>query len=267
MDNKILLYSTVRINTILDDNLSCTGTGFYYIFEIEDKKIPVIITNKHVIKGGKKGKFKLCLPENSDERFVDVELDNFEKQWIMHPQPDVDLCILPINPLIEDLYRSGKRVLFKAISKNLIPSNEVQECLTAVEDILMIGYPNGIWDSYNNKPIVRRGITATDITLDYNNKAEFLIDIAAFPGSSGSPVFIYNQGTYPIKDGIAMGDRLLFVGILYAGTMMNIQGEIETIEIPTINKSIAISRIPNNIGIVIKASKILDFEKILKKMI
>lgn len=42
----------------------------------------------------------------------------------------------------------------------------------------------------------------------------FLIDAGVFPGSSGSPVFIYNQGTYPVKDGIALGSRLIFVGVL-----------------------------------------------------
>ena len=42
----------------------------------------------------------------------------------------------------------------------------------------------------------------------------FLIVAGVFPGSSGSPVFIYNHGTYPVKDGIALGNRLLFVGVL-----------------------------------------------------
>lgn len=41
-----------------------------------------------------------------------------------------------------------------------------------------------------------------------------MIDAGVFLGSSGSPVFIYNQGTYPVKDGIALGSRLIFVGVL-----------------------------------------------------
>ena len=41
-----------------------------------------------------------------------------------------------------------------------------------------------------------------------------MIDAGVFPGSSGSPVFIYNQGSYPTKDGIAIGSRVLFVGVL-----------------------------------------------------
>ena len=159
----------------------------------------------------------------------------------------------------------NKNLYFKALDKNIIPSLEQIEKLTAIEDILMIGYPNGLWDSYNNMPIIRRGVTATNLKLDYNNKKEFLIDIAAFPGSSGSPVFIYNRGSYPVNDGIAIGDRLLLVGVLFAGTQMNIEGNIEIVEVPTINIPISKSKIPNNIGIIIKIEKLLNFELILKE--
>jgi len=44
----------------------------------------------------------------------------------------------------------------------------------------MIGYPSGLWDTKNNLPIVRKGITATTPYFDYNGKREFLVDIAAF---------------------------------------------------------------------------------------
>jgi len=54
--------------------------------------------------------------------------------------------------------------------------------LSAIEDIIMIGYPDGIWDSINNQPIIRRGITATQPKNNFNGKQEFLIDAACFPG-------------------------------------------------------------------------------------
>ena len=54
----------------------------------------------------------------------------------------------------------------------------------------MIGYPDGIWDSVNNLPVIRKGITATHPHISWNGKTEFLTDIASFPGSSGSPYFL-----------------------------------------------------------------------------
>jgi len=72
----------------------------------------------------------------------------------------------------------------------------------------MVGYPVGIWDSANNMPVIRRGITATHPGKDYEGKSEFMIDAACFPGSSGSPVFLFNLGSYPQKaGGIVIGTR------------------------------------------------------------
>ena len=66
----------------------------------------------------------------------------------------------------------------------------------------------------NKIPVIRQGITATPIWNNFKGDKVFLIDAGVFPGSSGSPVFIYNRGTYPTRDGIAVGSRIKFVGIL-----------------------------------------------------
>lgn len=79
----------------------------------------------------------------------------------------------------------------------------------------MIGYPNGIWDSVNNMPIIRKGITATHPRLNYNGRKKFMIDAACFHGSSGSPVLLFNTGTYATKDGnTTIGTRIMLLGIL-----------------------------------------------------
>ena len=129
--------------------------------------------------------------------------------------------------------------------------------LTQLEDIVMIGYPNGLWDSKNNMPIFRRGVTASHPRFDWNGRKEFLIDAACFPGSSGSPVLLYNEGSYPRKSGgIALGSRLYLLGILYAGPQHTVTGEIEIVPIQTIRKAVSIATIPNNLGMVIKSSEL-----------
>ena len=55
----------------------------------------------------------------------------------------------------------------------------------------MIGYPEGIIEPKKLYPIVRRGITATSFHIDFNDKKDFLTDIFAIGGSSGSPVILY----------------------------------------------------------------------------
>jgi hypothetical protein len=137
-----------------------------------------------------------------------------------------------------------------------------------MEDIIMIGYPNGIWDAKHNLPIIRRGITATHPKLSYNGKPEFLIDAACFPGSSGSPVFLANIGSYVSPDGaLCAGNRIALLGTLYAGPQHTATGEVVVVEVPTDTRAMAISTIPNNLGLVIHSSKLLDFEPILGKII
>jgi hypothetical protein len=150
---------------------------------------------------------------------------------------------------------------------SLIPTEEELAALTAIEDVIMIGYPNGLWDEKNNMPIVRRGITATHPNLDYNGSKEFMINAACFPGSSGSPVLLFNFGSYSTKSTeIVIGARIKLLGILYAGPQHTATGEIEIVNVPTQQKAIAFSRIPNNLGLVIKSSRLSEFDAILKSM-
>lgn len=130
----------------------------------------------------------------------------------------------------------------------------------------MIGYPNGIWDFKNNMPIVRRGITATNPKLDYNGLPIFIIDCACFPGSSGSPVLIFNQGSYTDARGnINLGTgRVILLGVLFAGPQHIAEGEIKTIDLPLKQAQISLSHIPNNLGFVVKAQKLFDFRPLLE---
>jgi hypothetical protein len=128
----------------------------------------------------------------------------------------------------------------------------------------MVGYPNGIWDSAHNMPIFRKGTTATHPNLDWNNRPEFLIDAACFPGSSGSPVFLLNEGGYMSRNGPIFGkSRLKLLGVLYAGPQHTVEGDIKIVAVPTQNKPIAVASIPNNLGMIIKSRELLAFDDLL----
>ena len=91
---------------------------------------------------------------------------------------------------------------------------------------------------------------------------EFVIDAACFPGSSGSPVFLYNNRSYrdKVNHGIVLGSRLYFLGILYGGPSSLIRSKIATGGVTPISKSIEMTtNIPNNLGYVIKAEIMNDF--------
>jgi hypothetical protein len=69
----------------------------------------------------------------------------------------------------------------------------------------------------NLLPIIRRGITASPLQINYSGRPTFLIDASVFGGSSGSPVFLYNNGTYTNRSStnvMVVGGRLYCLGIL-----------------------------------------------------
>lgn len=269
-----LMYSTIRIECDLGNGKCSTGTGFLFNFlDDGDSHIPCLVTNKHVVRGAIKGSFRFTLKDDNGNPINDkheiFNFNYFEDMWIMHPDEGTDLCIMPIAPIINNASERNIKLFYVALDNSLIPSIEELEELTAMEDVVMIGYPNGIWDSVNNSPIIRRGVTATHPKLNYEGREEFMIDAACFPGSSGSPVLLLNLGSYISREGnINMGSsRIKLLGVLYAGPQHTATGEIQIINVPTRQEPISISRIPNNLGIIIKSNKILDFNQILKSMI
>jgi hypothetical protein len=125
----------------------------------------------------------------------------------------------------------------------------------------MVGYPNGLWDAANNFPLLRRGITASHPAVDFDvdGVATTVVDIASFPGSSGSPVFIYNAGTYSDKrGGTIIGTRIILLGILFSGPTFQSDGSIVIKNIPTANVPVPQITMMMNLGYIIKANELAD---------
>ena len=181
-------------------------------------------------------------------------------EWIIHPDNNVDLACLPIGAFINNSRENGIIPYYKMFDTSLIPTKKTVDELSAIEDVYVIGYPTGLEDSFNHKPMIRKGITATHPRNNYQGNLDFVIDCPIYPGSSGSPVVLYNRGAIPTNDGIQLGERLILLGIVYKTFLSDLIPK----EIPT--STTTINKIPNNLGLVIKAERILEFEKVLKNM-
>lgn len=263
-----LISNTIKIQAYktLQSNSSTSGTGFFMNMKVDNDTIPVIVTSLHVIQGFVRGILKFNLTLNNEPDYGDivtVNLSNFELLWIKHPNED--LAILPLGPIKNAVLQKYKREIYiKAFSDSDIVTKQKENIFTAIEEVFMVGYPKGFSDTINNLPIVRKGITATPLFLSYNKKNQFLLDIPIYPGSSGSPVVIFNNGVYLDKKSRALvvGSRFYFVGIAdeskeYAakGTTSEINGkEIETT-----------TWLPFGVAVAIKSYELFDFTHLLKQ--
>jgi len=183
-------------------------------------------------------------------------MQNPKAYFFNHPNKDIDLTAFPIAPLLKFLEKKKKLPFYIPIPNTpIIATREDLSKFDVIEDIIFVGYPNGIFDTTNLTPIVRKGITATLISLFFKGKSAFLIDAMTFTGSSGSPVFVYNKGVYSDQKGnISLGGhRLVLVGIISSFHISN-----EYLE----ERDTAIST-PLNLGEVIGADKIRELIKII----
>lgn len=255
-----LLYSTVRL-TCLDIAGTDIGLGTGFFFEdFETAGRPAfLVTNKHVREdtaclrarfhtGEVLDRFNFC-PQGEEW----VDLPDSTTAWREHPNPDIDLMVLPVEDLKTAATGRLEALFFSPIRGVLIPKLTDEPRLSAIQEITMVGYPAGQWDAHNNLPILRRGTTASHPAIDFDGKPDILLDIAAFPGSSGSPVLILREG-----------QQETFLGVLHSGPTDIAEGSIVFSRIPTVPSSPFVeTQIGIHLGLALKSRLLLEFVRTL----
>lgn len=270
-----LLFNTVRIEVETTEGRG-TGTGFFFIFSLQEGQTALaIITNKHVVKDAVAGRlvFHTAVTDEGQRRpsehSFSVQFAQFETCWIQHPDPNVDLCTMLLHPLQIVAQGLGHSIFTCPLGEEHIPSASQLTSFRAMEDVVMAGYPRGIWDDVNNLPLLRRGITATHPAVDFGGRSVTVVDLACFPGSSGSPVLHIDENVFQITDdGVTEtkgGGDVALLGVLFAGPTMEATGEIIVHEIPTSAKPMAVTQVMMHLGHIVKAREILVLGEYIRK--
>lgn len=228
-----LMFTTVHIR--IEQPRPSTGTGFLYNAGRGDESIPVLVTNKHVVDGATRGAIRLIGGAGGEPDYgnpAEVVYDGFADPWVGHPNADVDVAAMFVGPTMNQVANAGRELFFRYIDPGMAPSDDVLQDLDAVEPITFVGYPNGLYDAQHHTPIIRQGHTATPIQLPWNGSPTFVVDASVFPGSSGSPVFIVQSGTWREGNTTVMGGgtRVFFVGVVAA---VMIQADTGQLVVPT----------------------------------
>jgi len=187
-------------------NINLYGTGF--LVRIQD--IYYLITAKHIVKNQDSGALQdgdMCVFLNTKKgninvrKIQDVKKD-FKVEWIFHSNPNVDIAIIPW-PL--DLAKDDVKVVPEEL---FTKSDRIFE----LYDIFFLSFQPGIDVTTKISPVFKTGTVSM-----INEDKTFYVNASAFPGNSGSPVFL--KPSFPRFDetNITMGGDNLdgtFIGVI-----------------------------------------------------
>jgi len=257
--SKKLLFNTVRVDTVLEDGSEGSGTAFVISHAHKRGTHNFIVTNRHLVDGVRRGGLVFTQKRQGQpalgQRFQ-INIEDFPHAWFLHPDPEVDLAIIPMRPLEQAAHEQGVELYYHVIDSRLAPDAAVLRALDALEEILFVGYPSGVWDQVNLMPILRRGTTATPMALDFEGRPEFLIDAAVYPGSSGSPVFVYQPDLTRRTQNV--GSKFIFAGVIAAVFFREEENQLVPGPVPANHGGTFIGSEMIDLGLVIKAQAVID---------
>ncbi|MHA2758241.1 serine protease [Aeromonas dhakensis] len=197
-----MFFTTIRITIPIDDGASSSiGTGFLFNTPLENNDLTgvFLVSNKHVF-GDPNRRIILNFHqkiENEDKPELgivkSIVIENFSGHYYEHPDKDIDLACINVSAYVG----AENGVYSKHLHSEFFHEADLSSVLPGSE-VLFVGYPDNRFDSVHNLPILRKGTLATLPTINFNGLKQIIIDAQVFPGSSGSPVFVVENGKYKL---------------------------------------------------------------------
>lgn len=199
------------IGYIDDMDLSSQNNKMHYPpYNYSGPIIPFLFTNKHVIQKKVDGNFVELADQDhlmmtlrfikysdnySDSGDFDFKIAQIKvtyhhlKPYIIYGDENIDIAAICLYYLFDSLHTQSKLKGFLPYYYGIDMGLAFKVNLKGLEtgsDICLFGYPQGIFDEINYLPIGRFGHCSCNPQV---SKERFYVDIASFPGQSGSPVF------------------------------------------------------------------------------
>jgi len=148
-----------------------------------------LVTNRHVLEGQKVVYLRFNPREAMPAREYTLDFKRGENPAVYntHPDPDIDLAVVPINPNVLD--KDGIQFSCFYSDRHIADRESLGDLgITEGDFGYILGFPMGLVGEQRSFVVVRQGVIAR--IRDYLAKAskEILMDCMIFPGNSGGPV-------------------------------------------------------------------------------
>jgi hypothetical protein len=195
---------TTPVEVQFSDGRLVQGSGFFYFqFAPDDTKSQgphwVRVESMYVVTAKRLKdvvKFTYAVRVNNEDRVIwhRMELSRTELGKRLHlcHNESVDVAVVDVttefNAEEKKLLHNRAQVLaVNGARSSLFPgASEIQ--VQPGDDVIVIGYPLGFFDTFNKLPVLKTGLLNTPIGLHFNGLDAFLLDFKYYEGSSGSLV-------------------------------------------------------------------------------
>lgn len=196
---EVAYMSTIRLLAMKEN-----GPEVASAFVIDDGHDSFVVTARHAVEDARSVTLHFYSGESGPDLgpAISYEIRDPSAFWIGHDDKDVDVAVGPLEE-IEDFFEREERPFFasRISSEDFAPRWEQPAPSPfdgfrrprALDEVLIVGYPNDYRDNPTSLPLLRRGVIATPLWLDHEGRPVFLVDTAASHGTSGGPVFCVEE--------------------------------------------------------------------------
>ena len=123
-----LMYSTVRLEVTYKDGSTGIGTSFITAVhrnEETERHVPILVTNKHVIKDATTLQFVLTQEDDEGNPLHGtthrIEFTGVASAWKPHPDDNLDLCATLYMPIAHTAHRMhGAKSFYRTLNFGLL---------------------------------------------------------------------------------------------------------------------------------------------------